>query len=84
MNGWRDRAACRDTSGLVFFPDPGDRVAEAVAKRMCGGCVVRAECLDYAVAVDAEVGIFGGLTASERGVLDLAGMIRTAPGLGCV
>jgi hypothetical protein len=51
---------------------------------MCGGCVVRAECLDYAVAVDAEVGIFGGLTASERGVLDLAGMIRTAPGLGCV
>jgi WhiB family redox-sensing transcriptional regulator len=71
MTGWREEAACRETAGLVFFPDAGDVVAEAVAKRMCAGCQVRSECLGYAVAVDAEVGIFGGLTPTERATLVL-------------
>jgi WhiB family redox-sensing transcriptional regulator len=39
---------------------------EGEAKRICSGCEVRAECLEYALAHDERFGIWGGLSERER------------------
>ena len=36
------------------------------AKKVCVGCDVRAECLEYALAHDERFGIWGGLSERER------------------
>lgn len=67
---WRSRAACRDVEDPeLFFPLAVagllfDRQVEQ-AKAVCGGCSVRAECLEFALGALAE-GVAGGLTPSER------------------
>lgn len=56
----------------MFFP-PGhferkeeklDR--EARAKAICAGCPVVEDCLDYAVRIKEQHGIWGGLNENER------------------
>jgi WhiB family redox-sensing transcriptional regulator len=37
-----------------------------MAKRICIGCPVRQECLDYALVSNQRFGIWGGLTEEER------------------
>jgi WhiB family redox-sensing transcriptional regulator len=61
---WQDRALCAQTDPEAFFPEKGGSTREA--KRVCGGCEVRAECLDYALANDERFGIWGGLSERER------------------
>jgi len=67
--GWRARAACVDVDAELFFPvgESGPVVEAQVraAKAVCGGCLVRAECLTDAL-VGMPYGIAGGLTAEER------------------
>lgn len=46
---------------------PGDRERQAAAVEACGWCPVRAHCLEYATAAREREGIWGGLTARERG-----------------
>ena len=46
----------------AFFPEKGGSTREA--KRICHGCEVQAECLEYALGNDERFGIWGGL--SER------------------
>lgn len=36
------------------------------AKKVCLGCEVRAECLEYALGHDERFGIWGGLSERER------------------
>ena len=63
---WRVDALCAQVGGDVFFPDKGgDSLA---AKRICGDCPVRAECLAYALDWPGEQpqGIWGGLGARAR------------------
>jgi WhiB family transcriptional regulator, redox-sensing transcriptional regulator len=68
---WRDQAACRDADPQLFDFDPEtdpESMAEP-AKRICAGCQVRTACLSYALSqpVDDDcIGIYGGLTPSER------------------
>lgn len=61
---WQDRALCAQTDPEAFFPEKGGSTREA--KRVCGGCEVRAECLSYALANDERFGIWGGLSERER------------------
>jgi len=61
---WQDRALCAQTDPEAFFPEKGGSTREA--KRVCGGCEVRSECLDYALANDERFGIWGGLSERER------------------
>ncbi|WP_103382363.1 WhiB family transcriptional regulator [Pseudonocardia dioxanivorans] len=61
---WRQRALCAQTDPESFFPEKGGSVREA--KRICAGCEVRAECLEYALAQDERFGIWGGLSERER------------------
>jgi WhiB family redox-sensing transcriptional regulator len=62
--GWQERALCAQTDPEAFFPEKGGSTREA--KRICSGCEVRAECLDYALAQDERFGIWGGLSERER------------------
>jgi WhiB family transcriptional regulator, redox-sensing transcriptional regulator len=61
---WQERALCAQTDPEAFFPEKGGSTREA--KRICSGCEVRAECLEYALANDERFGIWGGLSERER------------------
>ncbi|HEY3894783.1 MAG TPA: WhiB family transcriptional regulator [Pseudonocardiaceae bacterium] len=61
---WQERALCAQTDPEAFFPEKGGSTREA--KRICSGCEVRAECLEYALAFDERFGIWGGLSERER------------------
>lgn len=61
---WQERALCAQTDPESFFPEKGGSTREA--KRICLGCEVRAECLEYALAHDERFGIWGGLSERER------------------
>jgi WhiB family transcriptional regulator, redox-sensing transcriptional regulator len=61
---WQERALCAQTDPEAFFPEKGGSTREA--KRICAGCEVRAECLEYALQHDERFGIWGGLSERER------------------
>jgi WhiB family redox-sensing transcriptional regulator len=63
-NQWQDRALCAQTDPEAFFPEKGGSTREA--KRICLGCEVKDQCLDYALAHDERFGIWGGLSERER------------------
>ncbi len=69
---WREQAACLEFPALLFFglddsePQMDRRVREDNAKRICSGCGVRQECLEYALSTKEPYGIWGGLTEIER------------------
>jgi WhiB family redox-sensing transcriptional regulator len=62
--GWQERALCSQTDPEAFFPEKGGSTREA--KRICGRCEVKAECLEYALGHDERFGIWGGLSERER------------------
>ena len=64
VGDWQDRALCAQTDPEAFFPEKGGSTREA--KRICGSCEVRSECLDYALQNDERFGIWGGLSERER------------------
>jgi WhiB family transcriptional regulator, redox-sensing transcriptional regulator len=61
---WQDFAACRGVDGEMFFPEKGGTTTDA--RRICQGCEVRTECLDFALARHEQNGIWGGLSPRER------------------
>jgi WhiB family redox-sensing transcriptional regulator len=67
---WRDVAACIDQDLNLFFPisTVGAAAARQVeaAKEVCRACPVQQSCLEWALDVGPEFGIFGGRTEVER------------------
>lgn len=61
---WQEEALCAQTDPEAFFPEKGGSTREA--KRVCQGCTVRVQCLEYALAQDERFGIWGGLSERER------------------
>ena len=61
---WAAYAACRDADPELFFGGENAQTSEAV--RICSGCPVREECLDWALEMRITYGIWGGLTERER------------------
>ncbi len=61
---WQERALCAQTDPEAFFPEKGGSTREA--KRICSGCEVRSECLEYALEKDERFGIWGGMSERER------------------
>lgn len=61
---WADEAKCLVAEPETFFPEKGGSTREA--KRICQGCPVKTECLDYALDNDERFGIWGGLSERER------------------
>ena len=62
--GWHEQALCAQTDPEAFFPEKGGSTREA--KRVCGSCAVKMECLEYALSNDERFGIWGGLSERER------------------
>jgi WhiB family redox-sensing transcriptional regulator len=61
---WQSDALCAQTDPEAFFPEKGGSTRDA--KKICTGCEVRAQCLEYALANDERFGIWGGLSERER------------------
>ena len=61
---WQSRANCMGVDPDLFFPERGASTREA--KEVCRGCVVREDCLEYALANGEKFGIWGGLSERER------------------
>ncbi|MCP3913913.1 MAG: WhiB family transcriptional regulator [Actinomycetia bacterium] len=61
---WQDFANCLGVDPDLFFPERGASTREA--KEVCRGCVVREDCLEYALANGEKFGIWGGMSERER------------------
>ena len=61
---WMDLGNCLGVDPDLFFPDRGASTREA--KAVCAGCVVREQCLEYALVGSEKFGIWGGLSERER------------------
>jgi len=64
LPAWQRRANCMGVDPELFFPERGASTKEA--KEVCRGCVVREDCLEYAIANGEKFGIWGGLSERER------------------
>lgn len=66
---WWDDAACEGLDTNLFFPTGESKDAQKQtekAKAICASCVVRAECLNFAVVTGQDEGIWGETTPDER------------------
>jgi WhiB family redox-sensing transcriptional regulator len=66
---WRAEGACVSADPDLFFPiSPAGKGAEQIARaqRICAGCQVRRQCLDFAMDTGETAGIWGGTTPEER------------------
>jgi WhiB family redox-sensing transcriptional regulator len=62
---WMADALCREPQpGVSFFPARGEPLEPARA--VCARCLVRQECLAYALADADLVGVWGGTSERER------------------
>ncbi len=61
---WQTDSLCAQTDPEAFFPEKGGSTRDA--KKICGSCEVRTQCLKYALANDERFGIWGGLSERER------------------
>jgi WhiB family transcriptional regulator, redox-sensing transcriptional regulator len=61
---WQDSANCLGVDPDLFFPERGASTREA--KEVCRGCIVRVDCLEYALANGEKFGIWGGMSERER------------------
>ncbi|MFP5487688.1 MAG: WhiB family transcriptional regulator [Acidimicrobiia bacterium] len=61
---WQDGANCLGVDPDLFFPERGASTREA--KEVCRGCVVREQCLEFALQNGEKFGIWGGLSERER------------------
>ena len=62
--GWQEDANCLGVDPDLFFPELGASTREA--KEVCRGCVVRQDCLEFALRNGEKFGIWGGLSERER------------------
>jgi len=68
-SNWRAESACLNTDPDVFFPVAvGTAAGKLVTRalRICDGCPVKQQCLDYAMRSGEKDGIWGGTTPEER------------------
>jgi hypothetical protein len=66
---WRDQALCAQTDPETFFPQGNQhQIAQGTenAKKVCGRCPVRSDCLEWALDTGQNVGVWGGLSEFER------------------
>ena len=66
---WRAGGACQSADPDLFFPIATGEAADGQimkALRICAGCGVRQQCLDFAMSAGEMHGVWGGTTPEER------------------
>ena len=69
---WQTQAACRGTMGVdgepeFFITRGGDQAGMLDrARKVCKKCEVREDCLEFAIRMNIEVGVWGGMSGNER------------------
>lgn len=66
---WMEAARCAQSDPELWFPGTGDYIASQRARAICFTCPVKTECREYALAEEIPFGIWGGLTADQRGAM---------------
>jgi len=61
---WMDKALCREVDYELFFPNAGGNSGKA--RKVCGRCDVKVQCLNYALTFPSMIGIWGGTTEKQR------------------
>ena len=61
---WQRQANCLGVHPDLFFPERGASTREA--KEVCRSCVVRGDCLEFALRNGEKFGIWGGMSERER------------------
>jgi WhiB family redox-sensing transcriptional regulator len=61
---WMGDAVCAQTDPELFFPEKGASSHEA--RRVCRGCGVRKECLEFALKTGQRFGVWGGVSERQR------------------
>ena len=68
-NEWLCQAACTSGDPDLFFPTgtTGPALDQLYqAQRVCHACPVRSNCLEWANRIDADFGVWGGLSENDR------------------
>lgn len=69
INDWQRDAACTSYDPELFFPLGSATPARAQlerARRICRSCPVQMPCLEWAIRVGVDDGVWGGLDEQER------------------
>ena len=67
MYAFREEANCAGSDSEAFFTQPNSSTYPEIKmlKRVCGGCAVKTECLDYALKNNV-LGYWGNTTEIQR------------------
>ncbi len=68
---WVQDARCAELDPELWFPEQGGTAVPA--KKICGSCDVRVQCLAYALRTGQEEGVWGGKSARQLGKIRKAG-----------
>lgn len=66
---WQNEALCREDEDTEAFFINSKKVNNEYLERMCGGCAVKAECLDFAKTRGIKLGIWSQMTGPQRKAL---------------
>ena len=71
---WQEHGLCKDEDTEIFFLEHGQRGPEKAAREsralaVCGACPVRTACLEHALNVPEQYGVWGGMTVEQRQAL---------------
>ncbi len=61
---WMDSGLCAQTDPELFFPDKGG--STKTSKGLCRKCPVIDPCLDFAMADENTLGVWGGTSTRDR------------------
>lgn len=65
---WAAFAVCRDRDPDAFFPLTPEGERDAI--RVCQGCPVQMDCLEFALEAKVRFGVWGGVTEKQRRTLE--------------
>ena len=63
---WMHDALCREYPNVTWFPSSVLLIDYDEPKSICSRCLVRSECLAFAVEHKIDYGVWGGMTAPDR------------------
>jgi hypothetical protein len=70
-----DQNKCAGENTDLFFPDSKAQLAESLPllRQLCGSCVHKNDCLEFALKEGITDGFWGGFTPEERSALPTKG-----------